>query len=351
MHPALDTLLLAFSADDGLAVPQRALFLGARPHPALREWRDITGWQPLKPLADEWERWGFQRLDAPAGRWPLVLVLPGKSRDETLAWFAMAHDLLLPGGRIVCAMPNTAGAARFEKEFAKATENVASIQKHKCRAFHAVDDGTWDEALFNEWRDLGNPRFIPETDFITQAGVFSHGRIDPGSRLLATHLPPGLRGHIADLGAGWGYLSDAALERCPGIERIDLFEADARALACAKRNLVLHLPSANPLSSPVCHAEEEPRVRFHWHDVTIGLPETYDAILMNPPFHTGQDTDVDLGRTFLTTAAASLKRHGKLHLVANRQLPYEPLLDSLRLNWRKVAEDGTFKVIFAEKKI
>ena len=278
------------------------------------------------------------------------MVLPGKSRDETLAWFALASDLLLPGGRIVCAMPNTAGAARFEKEFAKATGNIASIQKHKCRAFHAVEDGAWNETLFDEWRDLGNPRFIPETEFITQAGVFSHGRIDPGSRLLAAHLPSSLRGHIADLGAGWGYLSDAALERCPGIERIELFEADSRALACAQRNLARYLPPANPLASPACLATEEPRVRFHWHDVTTGLPETCDAILMNPPFHTGQDTDVDLGREFLTTAATALKRNGKLYLVANRQLPYEPLLDSLRLSWRKVAEDGTYKVIFAERR-
>lgn len=334
MHPALDTLLLAFFADDGLAIPQRALFLGARPHPALRGWTDLTGWQPLKPLADDWERAGFQCVDAPSGRWPLVMVLPGKSRDETLAWFAMARDHLLPGGRIVCAMPNTAGAARFEKEFAKATGNVSSIQKHKCRAFHAVEDGTWHEALFDEWRELGTPRFIPDTGFITQAGVFSHGRIDPGSLLLAKHLPASLRGQLADLGAGWGYLSDIALERCPGIERIDLFEADSRALACAQRNLARHGRD----------------IRFHWHDVTTGLPETCDAILMNPPFHTGQDTDVDLGRAFLTTAAASLKRHGKLHLVANRQLPYEPLLDSLRLRWRKLVEDGTYKVIFAEKR-
>jgi 16S rRNA (guanine1207-N2)-methyltransferase len=168
--------------------------------------------------------------------------------------------------------------------------------------------------------------------------------------LLGQHLPKNLRGHVADLGAGWGYLSDIALARCPGIERIDLFEADARALACAERNLARHLPPENPLSSPACYACDEPRVRFHWYDVTTGLPETCDAILMNPPFHSGQATDVDLGRAFLSTAAASLKRHGKLHLVANRQLPYETLLDSLRLAWHKVAEDKTYKVIFAEKR-
>ena len=334
MNPALETLLLAFS-DGGIAVPTRALFLGAEPHPALKNWPEVTGWQPLKPKADAWDRAEFQRVnDIPDGQWPLVLVLPGKSRDETLAWFAIARDRLAPGGRIVAAMPNTAGAARFEKELAKATGNIASIQKHKCRAFHAAVDGSWNEALFNEWRTFANPRRIPDADFITQAGIFSSDHIDPGSRLLADHLPANIRGHVADLGAGWGFLTDAALHHCPGISRIDLFEADSRALDCARKNLAAH----------------ERDARFHWHDVTTGLPETYDAILMNPPFHSGQETDMDLGRAFLTVAAAALRRGGRLLLVANRQLPYEAVLDQLRLHWHKPAEDKTYKLLFADKR-
>jgi len=334
VNPALETLMLPFS--EGLHVPTRALFLGAAPHPALNAWPDVIGWQPLKPLADAWNQAGFERVDdPPEGKWPLVLVLPGKSRDETLAWFALAQERLAPGGKIVCAMPNTAGAGRFEKELASATGAVNSLQKHKCRVFHATDDGTWKLEVFAAWGPLAEQREIPGTGFYTQAGVFSSQHIDPGSRLLADHIPPGLRGNVADLGAGWGYLTDAALRRCPGISQLDLFEADSRALACAQRNLSNH--AARVLG-------------FHWHDVTSGLPRTYDAILMNPPFHTGVAADVTLGRTFLTTAAASLTRGGKLLLVANRQLPYEAVLDACRLAWRKVAEDQTYKLLFADKR-
>lgn len=326
--------MLSFSGEEGIAVPSRVLFIGARPHPDLS--RTVLGWQPLKPLADAWDKAGFQRLaELPDGQWPVVLVLPGKSRDETLFWFALAKDRLEPGGRIIAAMPNTAGASRFEKELAQAAGNISSIQKHKCRAFHAIDDGSWNEETLNAWRALGGFREVAGTPYLTQAGIFSSEHVDPGSLLLGENLPANLRGRVADLGAGWGYLSDIALERCPGIETIDLFEADARSLDCAKRNLASHTGAG---------------VRFHWHDVTTGLPQTYDAILMNPPFHTGQDTDVDLGRAFLTTAAASLKRNGRLCLVANRQLPYESVLDQLRLPWRKVAEDKTYKILFAEKR-
>lgn len=346
MNVALETMTLALPTRR-----ERLLFLGAEPHPVLKEWAEVVGWQPLKPLASAWERAGFIRSDDPPdGKWPLVMVLPGKSRDETLAWFAMARDRLEPGGILLAAMPNTAGAARFEKELLKATGTIESLQKHKCRAFQAMEDGTWNEAVFNEWRILGESREIPNTHFTTQAGIFSSDHIDPGSQLLADHLPAHLHGIVADLGAGWGFLSDAVLKRCPRIERLDLFEADARALACACKNLRHHQPEAIRLDSTTCYAKDEPRIHFHWHDVTTGLPGAYDAIVMNPPFHTGQATDVDLGRAFLKVASASLKRGGKLLLVANRQLPYEAALEASGLAWRKITEDKIYKILAAEKR-
>ncbi len=334
MDAALETLMLAFAGEGGLPVPARAMFIGAQAHPALARWPDLRGWQPLKPLAAAWERAGFVRVDEPAGRYPLVLVLPNKSRDETLAWFALARDLLEPGGRMVVAMPNTAGAGRFEKALADACGNITSLQKHKCRAFHALEQGGWREEVFAEWRTLGERRCIPNTNFMVEPGVFSADHIDPGSALLATHLPATLHGNVADLGAGWGFLSDAVLRRCPKVERIDLFEADARALACARLNLTNHRRD----------------IHYHWHDVREGLAETYDAIVMNPPFHTGQAADVDLGRAFLKTAAAALKRGGKLYLVANRQLAYEAVLDACGLAWRNAGEDRTYKLLFAERR-
>lgn len=325
--------MLFFSAEDGLAVPSRALFVGAAVHPELREWPDLLGWQTLKPRATAWERAGFSRSDdLPMGQWPVVMVLPGKSRDEALAWFAMARDRLEPGGKLIVAMPNTAGAGRFEKELSKAAGIIVSIQKHKCRAFYAIEDGSWNEEIFDEWRGLGGLREI--SGFTVQAGIFSSDHIDPGSQLLADHLPAHLHGQVADLGAGWGFLSDAVLKRCPKIQQLDLFESDARALACARINLGKHHHAIN----------------YHWHDVTTGIAGAYDAIIMNPPFHTGQATDVDLGRAFLKVASAALKRGGKLLLVANRQLPYEAALEASGLAWRKITEDKVYKLIFAEKR-
>lgn len=334
MNPALETLMLAFAGENPLAVPSRALFLAAEPHPELAKWPEIVGWQPLKPLADRWEHAGFTRIEAATGKWPLVMALPGKSRDETFALFATAHALLEPGGRLVAAMPNTAGAGRFEKELGRASGGVSSLQKHKCRAFHATLHGDWDAALLATWRDLREPRRI-DGGFVTLPGIFSADGIDPGSAFLAAHLPSHLRGRVADLGAGWGYLSRAILDRCRAVSQLDLFEADARALACARENV-------RPTGTAAIH--------FHWHDVTTGVPGGYDAIVMNPPFHTGQATHIDLGRAFIRTAVAALRRGGTLLLVANRQLPYEATLEAAGLSWRNVAENPTFKLLFADKR-
>jgi len=331
---ALETLMLAFCGENALAVPASALFVGAQPHPAFAKWSHLCGWQPLKPLAAAWERAGLARVEQPEGRFPLVLVLPGKSRDETLGWFGLAREMLEPGGRLLAAMPNTAGAARFEKTLANACGNITSLQKHKCRAFYACEDGHWDEDVFVGWRALGRRRLIPNTHFEVEPGIFSVDHMDPGSALLAAHLPENLRGHVADLGAGWGFLTDAVLRRCPKVGRIDLFEADARALDCARANLAGHVRE----------------MHFHWHDVVAGVPGSYDAIVMNPPFHTGQATDVDLGRAFLRVAAAALKPGGKLYLVANRQLAYEAALEASGLVWRNAGEDASYKLLFAQRR-
>ena len=194
-----------------------------------------------------------------------------------------------------------------------------------------MKDGDWDAALLAEWRQLGALREVD--GFTVEAGIFSADHIDPGSALLAEHLPKNLRGRVADLGAGWGFLSRMALEKNPDLKEVHLFEADARALDCARKNLT------------------DPRCQFHWHDVATGLPDKFENVVMNPPFHSGQSTDIGLGRAFVRSAAASLRMGGRIFLVANRQLPYEAELDELGLVWRKPVEDATYKLLFAEKRL
>ncbi|MBA3325767.1 MAG: methyltransferase, partial [Rhodobacteraceae bacterium] len=173
--------------------------------------------------------------------------------------------------------------------------------------------------------------------FVTEAGLFSADGPDPGSQRLAAAFDAGagsrLKGRVADLGAGWGWLAHEALVRCPGISSIDLYEAEARALDAARCNV------------------PDPRAAFHWADVrTLRRADpAHDAVIANPPFHAGRAAEPELGRAFVAAAARLLKPSGRFLMVANRQLPYEAALDAAFGRWEKLSENGAFKVIAAER--
>ncbi len=174
-------------------------------------------------------------------------------------------------------------------------------------------------------------------EFHTRPGLFSWDRIDPASRLLAENFPPALGGRVADFGAGIGYLSYRALEGFPKIRSLTMVEADARALALAEKNI-----------APV---RGEREVITLWHDATKALPPmlAFDHILMNPPFHTGKKTDISLGLSFISTAAAHLKKGGVLSMVANVHLPYEAPLEKMFKTSKTVVQKNGFKIFRAVK--
>jgi 16S rRNA (guanine1207-N2)-methyltransferase len=199
-------------------------------------------------------------------------------------------------------------------------------------------DNVHDAALLAQWSKLDAPRPILGGRFASRPGVFAWDRIDPASALLVEHLPADLAGKGADLGAGYGYLSAEVLARSNKVVSLDLYEAEARALDLAKRNLAAF--------------ETKATLGYRWHDVTTGLPEQYDFIVSNPPFHTQSRADrPDVGRRFIAVAAESLKPGGRLFLVANRHLPYEAVLNASFGQVRVVGEGDGFKVIEAIKAV
>jgi 16S rRNA (guanine1207-N2)-methyltransferase len=343
--PALDALLLPLR--DGLLRWPRegALFLGARAGAALHAGPlpGLVCVQASKPEAEALERAGFgvaPELEPGGGRFPLVLLLPPRQREQARAGFARAMQRLAPGGVVLAAMPNREGAKSGEADLARLAGPLQTLSKHHCRVFWTQPlDGPADSGLVDAWSRLDAPRpvedaRVPGGRFLSRPGVFAWDRIDAASLLLAEHLPADLRGRVADLGAGWGYLAGQVLARCPGVAVLDLYEADAHALALARANL-----EAWGARVPVA---------FHWHDVAAGIGGGYDAIVTNPPFHgVGHEERPDLGRAFIAAAAAALSPGGRLWLVANRHLPYEAALGAGFGRVREVAARDGFKVVEA----
>jgi 16S rRNA (guanine1207-N2)-methyltransferase len=318
------------------------MFLRARSSASLRQ---VAGTrllceQTYKPAADALLRDGWTLHAVADGALPshaLVLVLPPRQRQEARALLARAVDCCAPGATLVACMANDEGARSGEADLRSLTGLAGSLPKNHCRTYWStVNVADCDAGLLQSWRELDAPRPILDGRFISRPGVFAWDRIDPASLLLAQHLPATLAGVAADLGCGFGYLASELLLRCPAIQALDLYEAEDRALALARQNLASFAARVS--------------LGFRWHDVTQGVSALYDVIVMNPPFHAqGAGDRPDIGRAFIVAAAQALRPGGRLWMVANRQLPYESVLDARFGTVRVVTQSGGFKIIEAVK--
>ena len=332
MH-ALDALSYVLEHQPEIGAEGRVLFLRAQVSPILERYQGrLTCEQPWKPRAVALEAAGYTVSRDNTGSYQTILLMPERQRDTILGDIARAHELLEDGGTLIVALHNDWGAKRTEQLLAEIAGEVKTVSKHHSRVFWAVKNKPWDATKLAEWKEAASMRRILEGRFWSVPGLFHWDEIDDGSRLLTEHLPKNLSGAAADLGAGWGYLSDFILRHCPNLRSLDCFEADGAAMECLRRNMG-NVPT---------HI----RPRIVWSDVPSGIGSTkYDVIVMNPPFHDGRDADPLLGIKFITIAAASLRTGGELWLVANKHLPYENMMNDCFETARTVIEKGSFKVL------
>lgn len=296
--------------------------------------------QNIKMFVDVLDSHGLSVSDpACTEHFARVLLLAPRQREHRRALLARAVHHAMPGGMVLASAANTEGARSMEADLSRLVGPVESICKHKCRAVWTAQLGAQvDNDLLNTWLALDVPRENRD-EFVSRPGLFAWDHVDPGSALLAEHLPSTLKGRVADLGAGYGYLACCIARTCSQVEVIDLFEVDARALEPARVNLQHALVD--------CTRKVE--VNVHWHDVSAGLPHRYDAIVSNPPFHQGRADLPALGRAFITAAADALQADGSLWMVANRHLAYEATLRTRFAELRKIADEQGFKVIEARR--
>jgi 16S rRNA (guanine1207-N2)-methyltransferase len=337
--PALETLFLPFT-EGRLTWPSQgatAMFLRARDGWPLRQ-QPLPGLvceQSFKPEADALAQAGFAvNVEGAQETYDWVLILPPRQRDEARALMARAVAMIKPGGRVIVSQSNDEGARSSEADLVKLAGDVESMSKNKCRVFWTASLARLDASLVADWQQLDAVRPIADGRFVSRPGIFAWDRIDVASALLAEHLPASLSGRAADLGAGFGYLSAELLTRCPGITTLDVYEAENRALELARVNLQSF--------------EARASLNYRWHDVSVGLPDAYDVIVTNPPFHAQRGIDrPDIGKRFIAVAADSLRPGGKLWLVANRHLPYEAVLSDSFDSVRTVVQQHGYKIIAA----
>jgi 16S rRNA (guanine1207-N2)-methyltransferase len=269
--------------------------------------------------------------DVPAKSLAAMTMLAPPGTVERRYALALTLRALAPKGVLTAMAPKDKGGARLRKEleaFGCNVEESAKAHHRICICTPPAEPVGLDEAIAE-----GAPRFVQSLGLWSQPGVFSWNRIDPGSALLAQHLPA-LSGRGADLGCGVGYLSRAILTS-PAVETLALVDNDRRAIDAARRNI------------------DDPRACLFWADATTmdmaaGL-DALDFVVMNPPFHDAGTEHRGLGQAFIRRAAQMLKPRGVCRLVANRHLPYELVLADTFAKVTVVVEQGGYKVFEARR--
>lgn len=333
-------MLQVLSAEPGLLPAEgKIAFLHARPHQGLSKLRDrVVCHNDFKPTADLLEAAGFKNEKKIEGKYPLVLLLPERQKLQTLADMALAFDLLEEGGVLLVGLHNDWGAKRYEKllnEVAGGKEGTLS--KFHCRAFWTRKTAKLNAGMIEEWRRQGDWQKVADGRYWSRPGLFSWDKVDKGSLYLTEHLPSQMNGRVADLGAGWGFLSEVLLRNRPEIQGLDLYEADRVGLEACRRNVEA--------------ARGDKRVAYHWVDAVAGIADKkFDYVVCNPPFHEDRSPDPELGVLFVAAALKALKNEGELWLVANRHLPYEGVMGGLFAESMLVAQDGSYKVLRGVKR-
>jgi 23S rRNA (guanine1835-N2)-methyltransferase len=163
-------------------------------------------------------------------------------------------------------------------------------------------------------------------------GVFSRDHMDIGSRFFIQQISQlnTLSGKVIDLGCGNGLLSIACQHYFPA-DAIDL-------ILCDDSSLALQSAQDNLISRGYANGI------FHHTDALLNVDTKADTILCNPPFHSGNRISTAAAERMFKQASNLLNKDGQLLVIANRHLPYAPLLKKGFKHIKQLNSDAKFVI-------
>lgn len=170
--------------------------------------------------------------------------------------------------------------------------------------------------------------------FVTDAGVFSKGRIDAGTRLLIDAMPLPVGGNVLDLGCGYGPIGITVAKMCPGCH-VYMVDPNERAVNLARENA-----SLNGVTNVTI-------VRGAGFEPLEGtLP--FQAIVTNPPYRAGKEVVYGLVRE----SFARLASGGTFTCVGQTKQGAKSLksfIETVFGHVTELAKGGGYRVIHARK--
>ena len=163
---------------------------------------------------------GFVISTALKHHYDLIILELTKSKETNLGLLALAEEHLRDGGKMIINGDNQVGVKSFLKNISKLWPAEITVIKKKGR----IAVYKKKTQLFGRCRKYQDFQ-INRDGYYTRSDMFSPKEVDKGSQKLTSAFSTKLFGEVADLGAGWGYLSKEALRLNDKITKITLFES------------------------------------------------------------------------------------------------------------------------------
>lgn len=313
-----------------------------------RQAEDYRGWLWVAPPRDPWleggsgrlwsadlsvcQAWRERGLSIHCELEPTIEEVPGavlfwpKAHALGEWWLLALCAQLAEGTRLQVVGENQGGIKRVLKMLAALGLGCRKLDSaRRCTLFETRVGrvGLAPEAAWSTFEAAG-------LQLASHPGVFGHGKLDDGTRLLLDSLPESLgrQGErILDVGCGDGVIAAWLARRGARVDAVDI---SAFAVEATRRTFAL-----NGLAGGVHHS-----------DVYSALPEgeRFATIVSNPPFHQERTIDYGPAARLIGEAPQRLVAGGSLILVANAFLPYPARLEAAFGGFEVLADDRRFRV-------
>jgi len=314
-----DPALLSQCPGSGLAMSEHAGIYS--------QLAEQPGWQAC---------FGYRCPKGQGGGFDTVVVFLPKARAELDLRLALARHLGREGATLLLIGGKKEGIAGAARQFQGAVEGAMKVDSARhCQVWlghNQAPPASFDPSDWLQWQTLSSAGI--EWPVAGLPGVFSLDGLDEGTRLLLETLSghPLKAERVLDFACGAGVIGSwlqafrKARAEKPG--RVDGLDVQAQAVDCARATYEKNRVAGDIYAS----------------DGLAGLEGRWQAVVSNPPFHSGIKTDTSMTEQFLAQVARHLEPGGELRLVANSFLPYEALINRHIGPAEKLAQNRRFTV-------
>jgi 16S rRNA (guanine1207-N2)-methyltransferase len=257
-----------------------------------------------------------------------VVYMP-KAKEHAKMLLANVAACLKQGANIMLVGENNSGvksAAKLLEPYCEQTNKIDSARH--CALFSGVLNRPVKAFDLTNWQTVQTVNIAGISyQICSLPGVFSHGEVDTGTRVLLENLPRYHSGRVLDFGCGAGIIGCfVALTQAQS--KVVMTDVSALAVYCAQQSAQINKLNIEVVPSNGLRA----------------LSAKFTTIITNPPFHTGIKTDYSVTEGFISDCKTYLTSEGSLVLVANQFLRYAELLEKQFKSVTLVQETTKFSV-------